>query len=172
MNKFSKTIVCALFIPAVPAFALPAADPMAVRNVAVTSVMTDRLSKTAAGLSAAQEAGDDARAEAILNKIFAGGNVKVSATPVYAAAPAEVPVSRAAHYAVTIEELAPEIPGADAPAAVTPAAAAVPAVSAETPDAEDTEAAKKKEEDAKALKEFKSGFYITLISLLLILLLL
>ena len=174
MNKISKTVVCALLIPAAPLFAVPGAPAPEVRGMAVTSVMTDRLSETAAGLYAAQEAGDSARSEALLSGLFAGGQVKASAAPVYAAAPAEAPAPRVAHYSVTVEELAEEIPGADAPAAaVAPAAGAAPEVKADAPAAaEDSEAAKKKEEDAKKLKEFKTGFYITVIALLLLLLLL
>jgi len=183
MKKTSKIIVCALFIPAGAASAVSAAEPVGVRNMEVASVMTGKLSETAAGLSAAQEAGDSARAEALLNSLFAGGGARESAPPVYAAQPAAVPVSRAVHYNVTVEEQGAAAPavavstGTDAPHVYpgNPADGTLWFDASPDPQAkekEDAAAAKKAKEDAQKVKENKIGFYIAAVALLLLLLLL
>ncbi len=96
MVKISKIAVCAVLIQAGFIYAAQAASsvPVEVRGMAVNSAMTDKLSETAAGLSAAQQTGDNGRSDELLSRLFAGGGVKASETPIYAEQ-AEAPVSRA-----------------------------------------------------------------------------
>lgn len=169
MNKISKTMVCALLMPAAPAFAVQGAPmPLETRNVAVTSVMADRLSETAAGLAAVRETGDSAKTDALLARLYAGGALKESAVPVYA--DGSVPAPAAAPAVSSAPAAEPEIPVTYLTDAEIAARDEALAAAKAKKDAE--EAADKKKEDAAKLKTFKSGVGMMLLGLLLLLLLL